>query len=636
MRVMASVPGDDSFDRYTLAVPERLRALTIWLLWRFESAEKAGDKPRKVPYYVNGKRRSGIQGAPDDLAQLATFDQALEALRTERWSGVGIAHVPGCGINSWDFDNCIDQGGAIAPELDALLRDSGTYCEISPSGRGVRMVALGILPSIKRIHPGGYNIELFGESGFVTITGRTLCGEDVVPLPANVENTLRTWLQADLTEQPHTRTDQLAQTRGLDPVYQRLKAAGAIKRDWPDGRSSIVCPFEAEHTSGSGRSDTVYFAPNTNGYANGHFHCLHAHCAQRTDSTFRDALGVPDIIFGLAQPATESSLLLDVDQLRAVVGPLRWVVKHAIPANAIGCMYGAPASFKSFVALDLALHIAHGMPWLGKKTTGGRVVYVAAEGGTGILARLDAWHQKHELTAPDNFRSCITPLMLDKASDLRRLSDTIAEQCEGGVVLIVLDTLSQTMSGDENEAQSMAAYFRNLGAALRARFNCAVLAIHHTGHNNSDRPRGSSVIKGNLDFLFSVERIEGQMACAVTCKKQKDGDEGEPLPFILERAILGRDEDGDELSSLVASFHDNAASLINSGRASITSHETTMLSCIGTGRLYADIRDDFYTKLGNEKPDTKKKAFARVFKRLIDTGVIIEKGNCVFRMGGDD
>jgi hypothetical protein len=101
-------------DRYRLAIPPELQAQPYWLLWRFEAADRPGDKPRKVPYYADGSRRQGFQGSPEDVARLVTFDAVLEALSNDRWTGLGYAHVPGCGVNSLDFDNCIASDGAIA------------------------------------------------------------------------------------------------------------------------------------------------------------------------------------------------------------------------------------------------------------------------------------------------------------------------------------------------------------------------------------------------------------------------------------------------------------------------------------------------------------------------------------------
>lgn len=58
-----------------------------------------------------------------------------------------------------------------------------------------------------------------------------------------------------------------------------------------DGQLFIECPFAEEHTSDSGPTSTAYFAAGTGGYAQGHFVCLHAHCAGRGDAEFLDATG---------------------------------------------------------------------------------------------------------------------------------------------------------------------------------------------------------------------------------------------------------------------------------------------------------------------------------------------------------
>ena len=73
-----------------------------------------------------------------------------------------------------------------------------------------------------------------------------------------------------------------------DPVLEALEVLdyGA------DGQVFIRCPFEEEHTTDSGIAATCYFPAGTNGYLQGHFKCLHAHCAGRSDVDFLDALGI--------------------------------------------------------------------------------------------------------------------------------------------------------------------------------------------------------------------------------------------------------------------------------------------------------------------------------------------------------
>jgi len=74
----------------------------------------------------------------------------------------------------------------------------------------------------------------------------------------------------------------------FDPTLEHLDILSWGK----DGQAFITCPFETEHTMDSGETQTAYFPRGTRGYEQGHFVCLHAHCAERTDADFLDALGI--------------------------------------------------------------------------------------------------------------------------------------------------------------------------------------------------------------------------------------------------------------------------------------------------------------------------------------------------------
>jgi hypothetical protein len=125
------------------------------------------------------------------------------------------------------------------------------------------------------------------------------------------------------------------------------------------------------------------------------------------------------------------------------------------------------------------------------------------------------------------------------------------------------------------------------------------------------------------------------MTSAVECKKQKDGDNGPILPFVLERVMLGKDEDGDPFTSLVASYHDNAEAILSTTKG-FSRYELLLLDLIPlSGKLYGHLRDEFYEKCGSDKPDTKKKAFSRAFSALVTAGYIFEKGNSVFKKAPD-
>ena len=538
-------------DRYRLAVPNTLKQRAAWLVWRFESASQAGEKPRKMPYYVTGIRRHGVQGSPEDIAQLATFEQALDALRSGRWTALGLAPIPGCGLNSWDFDNVLAGERQIPTELKTLLHDSGTYCEISPSGTGIRMVSLGTLPSIKRIHPDGYNVELFGESGYVTITGNVLCGEDVTTLPASVEATLKAWLQSDLTERPHSRAAQLEQVKGTDPVYQTLKRDNWIKREFHDGRIAIRCPFEDQHTSGGGIGDTTYFLPNTSGYSRGHFHCLHAHCANRADSEYLETIGYANPIPGLG---THDSPIVPADRFMADWTPTEYLVKGILQRGQLVALTGHSNAGKTAIALKLAFCVALGLPFGRHKTKQERVVYFAGENADDVRCRVIALCQdlriKPETIAPWLY---ILPMAFPLAQHAQAVKEAL--QAIGHIGLIIIDTRAAYASaGDENANMEALADARVIRDLMTTHGRPTALVLNHPPHRAPQedlKPRGGSSYWGELDSNLTAWN-DGSGNITLHWNKIR-GAHWEPVTLNLRPyTLLGYVQpDGDPIQSVV-------------------------------------------------------------------------------------
>lgn len=317
-------------------------------------------------------------------------------------------------------------------------------------------------------------------------------------------------------------------------------------------------------------------------------------------------------------------LLMDLSQLRAASQSVRWLIKGLIPADSVGVAFGASGTFKSFIALDCALHMAHGLPWCGLKTQKGGVVYVAGEGGAGLWRRIDAWHRARGLEVPEDFRVCIVPLLLDQQAQIAALHKAI-EDLPFVPVLCVVDTQSQTFAGDENSATEVAGYYRNISAALRAPFGMTVIVVTHTGHAVTERPRGSSAILANVDFVFGIRReSEDGMSALVEVRKQKDGDKLPALGFVLERQALGVDEDGDELSSLVASYHDNVAHMVSSAARKRSAQEHAVLSAFGESREIHEsiLRDALYATMPDAKGSAKRMAWKRTVEALLKSGEI--------------
>lgn len=76
-----------------------------------------------------------------------------------------------------------------------------------------------------------------------------------------------------------------------DPLLTHLEAKGWVVEYQNDGRVDVRCPWESEHSTDTGSSSTTYFPKGVGGFERGHFRCLHAHCAQREDGDFFEAVG---------------------------------------------------------------------------------------------------------------------------------------------------------------------------------------------------------------------------------------------------------------------------------------------------------------------------------------------------------
>jgi len=259
------------------------------------------------------------------------------------------------------------------------------------------------------------------------------------------------------------------------------------------------------------------------------------------------------------EPLNVAGYWKTIPQLGESTKNIKWLVKNLIPADSMGMIFGASGTFKSFLALDLGLSVANGKAWTNRKTDFGAVGYMAAEGGAGIYKRIVAW--QNNIPPPDNFHVCTVPLLLSAKDEVAALRQSIINLPEIPK-LIVIDTLSQTFAGDENSSSDIASYLRMINSEIREPFGATVLVIHHSGHSASERPRGSSAITANVDFLLGCFRSDPEALNArLEVTKQKDGDKVKGLYFDLERRVIGKDEENEEISSLVAVYHDAVASI---------------------------------------------------------------------------
>lgn len=224
------------------------------------------------------------------------------------------------------------------------------------------------------------------------------------------------------------------------------------------------------------------------------------------------------------------------------------LIKGLIDRGAMSVWYGESNSGKTFIVLDAAWHIAAGRQWAGMRVRQGAVLYVASEGGRGILKRFAAIKQARPdaQSIPLHVVPCPVNL-LHPAIDIEPLAAMVAEIEQGGVKveLIVIDTLSRALAGgDENSSVDMGNLVRNIDK-LRSKTGAHLAIIHHTGKDRARGARGHSLLRGATDTEIEVADR------TVTATKQRDLDGEKKLHFVLDPVRLGVDADGDPITSCV-------------------------------------------------------------------------------------
>jgi hypothetical protein len=239
-----------------------------------------------------------------------------------------------------------------------------------------------------------------------------------------------------------------------------------------------------------------------------------------------------------------------------------WLVKRFLPRRGVAVIYGKPASFKSFVASRIALSCALGWAWADRTVFKASVVYIAAEGASGHRKRKAGYVNAYpDLPADVDFTLIsAAPNLGVEPGDLHALTEAI-DRADVSPGLIVLDTLAQTLGGSDENGAGMTAFLANAGK-LADHFHCLVLIVHHVGLADDKRMRGHSSLGGGVDAQILCERQEGPLEATLTLVKLKD--EASDVRFLarLCRVVLGHDEDGDEVSTLIVeSIEEVGASL---------------------------------------------------------------------------
>jgi RecA-family ATPase len=227
----------------------------------------------------------------------------------------------------------------------------------------------------------------------------------------------------------------------------------------------------------------------------------------------------------------------------------RYIVDGWLKYDEIAQIIGASGSMKSFVAIDLAAAIATGSPWHGSHVQRHGVMFVAAEGGSGIRKRIRAWEKHHERRA-DGLLILDEPVQI--ATRLGRgLQPSIEWQALAQIVyetktaVLFVDTQARSTVGiNENDNSEMGVVFDAVDQLRRAVRNqpdgheVTVGLIHHTGKAGADG-RGASAMYAAVNTELRVAKKKVGAETVITVSNSKNKDDEEAAAVYLTAQIVG-------------------------------------------------------------------------------------------------
>ena len=255
--------------------------------------------------------------------------------------------------------------------------------------------------------------------------------------------------------------------------------------------------------------------------------------------------------------------IIQVDQMDAI--PEKWFIKKILPQKKVGLIFGRSGHMKSFVTIDMALHLATGRDWHGHRVNETHnILYVCGEGASGIRNRVIAWKEHHQINKAVPFYMTSSPVLLLEREETNLMLEALQDFMLDSNIkkypsLIIIDTLNRNFGdGDENSTKDMTT-FVNVLEELHRITGSMFLIVHHSSKGNEETARGNASLRNSCDVEYKVEKTNEQMEregfekakIMVTNTKMKDYGIPEPVYFEPKTIVLGKDEDGDDISSVV-------------------------------------------------------------------------------------
>lgn len=183
-----------------------------------------------------------------------------------------------------------------------------------------------------------------------------------------------------------------------------------------------------------------------------------------------------------------------------------WIVEPLLAKRRLIALYSAPKVGKSLLMLELAASMACGRPVLGNNATEPiRTLYIDFENDPrgDVRTRLESMG----FTPDDLDNLCYLSFPTLAKLDTKQGADQLmAALKEYQAQVVVIDTVSRSVQGDENENDTWLSFYRHTGLRLK-QAEVAMIRLDHSGKDESKGQRGGSAKSGDVDAVWRLNKI---------------------------------------------------------------------------------------------------------------------------------
>jgi hypothetical protein len=196
-----------------------------------------------------------------------------------------------------------------------------------------------------------------------------------------------------------------------------------------------------------------------------------------------------------------------------------WIVEPLLAARRLVALYSAPKVGKSLLMLEIAAAVAAGRPMFGYEAKAPRrTLYVDFENDPRADIRERLTNMGYGPDDLDNLVLLSFPTIA-KFDTERGSMELMAAVSHYRTEIVVIDTVSRAVAGEENENDTWLNFYKHTGLKMK-QAGVALMRLDHSGKDESKGQRGGSAKSGDVDAVWRMSK-SGEDVFDLVCEAQR-------------------------------------------------------------------------------------------------------------------